>query len=634
MKRDIPDRSRRLENALYALRTHWAVDNDADMDTLAEQAAYTLLAGTMFKWEKPKKVTSVFVKYGKSSDTTLQSLGDDATGLWEELRPYIKGIKGIADTHVKLQSKAEDVSKVLDYVHGKRYKGKNNQYYVDVTKSKHIVWKQKDLVWDGATWRNADEEVMENLFLTAYIEAVGSEPSTSSLRKTISMAHTRGRPAAADNPRCRDWYGSINLISGKRLVGARFSNGILQLIRPTQDTDDWTAEFVPDSKGNKPDKSVYWVAPNDYDYVHLDWDGATYDSLLDKLALVAPKFAKFLEHVTSYETDPVHNMNLKIRYMQMLGQMVARDNRHQKMWCMIGTGGTGKSVTQNLAIELVGGLDNVDGGTFKSLAEEISVLNLIGKAVVVVTELTTRPHSGIAANSWDQAWHNSKAITGGDAVKLRKFFKDITGAVRLHANYLMAGNEMPSFSRYRNDASAAARRLMPFVFKVAATKEDDMLVHNITEDELGFIASAAFQIYTCPQGAWFTGNYCDTPANEQLLQRAVTSDWQPLLDLFAEADSDSRISSKAVNLLARYVRDWSDGDVKKNRHRLQKAMKDYFNMDISLPRTTGYCEVLDESVNGAWFHGIKCVNLDECQEMIVQQLSENTGENLPKEEHF
>lgn len=625
MNAKIPDRQRHLENALVALRTFWVNNKEEGMREVAEQLLAGFLSGTKYKWKTPKRACDVLMRYGKSADTAIESLKDDAEGLWQELKPFIHGIKGSSKTQVNLRADADDIAKVLDHVQGKRFKSNNGKYYVDVTKSDHIVWKQKDIVWDGATWRNANDEMLKHLYLTAYIDSVGYEPTDSALKKTILMARTRGRPLASDNPKCRDWFGSVNLVSGKRLVGARFANGTLQLLRPTRDFDDWTAEFIFDSIDTKPDKTIYWVAPNDYEYATILWNGENYEDIFESLENVAPQFSKFLDHISSYEDSHALKLELKIRYMQMMGQIVCRDNRHQKMWCLIGTGGTGKSVTQNLAIELVGGLDNIDGGKFSSLAEDISVLNLVGKALVTVSELITRPYSGVAADNWDQAWHNSKAITGGDAVKLRQFFKDTTGSVRLHTNYLMAGNEMPSFSKYRNDASAAARRLMPFSFKVEAKKQDDMLVSDITENELGFVASAAFQIYTCEHGAWHTGIYSTTPTNQQMLDRAVTSMWQPLVDLFVEGDEDDAISTAAVMLLAQHVLDWTTGDIAKKRLKIQGAVKDFFNMEAKLPKGYNHCQVMQEHVNGAWFPRIRCADLTECQSMIAQQKEENEG---------
>lgn len=626
MNAKIPDRERRLESALMSLRTFWVNNKEEGLRQFAEQLSEGLLSGTKYKWKNPKRACDIIMRYGKSADTAVQSLKDDGYGLWQELKPFIHGVKGVSKTEVNLRASGEDIEKVLDHVQGKRFKSNNGKYYVDVTKTDHLVWKQKDIIWDGMTWRNANDEMLKHLYLTAYIDAVGYEPSDSALWKTVLMAKNRGRPLASDNPRCRDWFGSVNLVSGKRLVGARFSNGTLQLLRPTRDLEDWTAEFVFDSADTKADKTIYWVSPNDYDYSSVKWDGKDYEDIFDNLRNVAPRFSEFLDHIASYEEEDSLKLELKIRFMQMLGQVVCRDNRHQKMWCLIGTGGTGKSVTQNLAIELVGGLDNVDGGKFTSLAEDISVLNLIGKALVAVTELTTRPYSGMAADQWDQAWHNSKAITGGDAVKLRKFFQDITGSIRLHTNYIMAGNEMPSFSKYRNDASAAARRLMPFIFKVEATNQDDQLVHDIAENELGFVASSAFQIYTCEHGAWHTGNFSTTPSNQQMLERAVTSLWQPLLDLFVEGDDGDAISTAAIMLLAQHVLDWTKSDISKNRLRIQSAVKEFFNLDARLPKDYLYCQALEKNYNGAWFAKIKCVDLEECQRMIRQQEAENEGD--------
>lgn len=302
--------------------------------------------------------------------------------------------------------------------------------------------------------------------------------------------------------------------TGETYEGVRFANGTLILDEQSTPHRKTTALFVPDGSDG-PDRDTFWMSHNPYEYVDFEFDNpdqitdldSSYDAVESRLRKLAPNFIRMLEAVTSYETDPIENRNLRKRYLLMLGQIATRYNVGTNIWAIISNSPYGVEFTRRICGELAGGDDNVADIAFSKLANDVTIWKLRHKALFDVYDM---PNPRNANSRWGSSWWSCRALIGTEILSYKKHQTAPHGNARVNRNLIMARpGKPPCWIGDSSRAGQAKWRLCTMPLGVSSKDpesdfgDEASQAEKVLDQELTHIIPAVVKLFTGIGSMWY-----------------------------------------------------------------------------------------------------------------------------------
>ena len=248
-------------------------------------------------------------------------------------------------------------------------------------------------------------------------------------------------------------------------VTSRLKNGVIDLIKTDLAKDDFTSE---------PDRIC--LLNGTYDLLaHELGEHCRKDQLLFHLPYEydreadCPLFLQTLQEIFEPDEDRVEKINFLQEYF---GYCLTSDLRFHKALFLYGPGGNGKSVVLDILRALVGE-ENILNSSLKELARPARLAELIGKTVLISSELSVHDFKG------DSLF---KQLTSGEPLTADKKYKDPFQFTPT-AKIVMSTNNMPAVFDH---SYGFERRIIILTFnrEFSEGNRDTRRTKTILKDEL------------------------------------------------------------------------------------------------------------------------------------------------------
>lgn len=377
----------------------------------------------------------------------------------------------------------------------------------------------------------------------------GTLPPQSMLNETLNAVEEHARPPALREGRVAnaDRWRPFAMTSGQKIKDAV----------PFSDKCAWIDGGEVIASPHDPDS--FFQVGRDYKWAAED-DTHT------------PIFDGFLADCANHDPDLTHLLLI------MLGSVIAGDNRHERVWMLIGPKRTGKTRMVMLVEELAG-IGATTEANIMELGDKFDAPGLMPHSLILFDEVGERPSGGADLTKWKRGLSFLKKLVGSDRLEGRNMWTVSKEVFRVHANVLMTSNDPPRMAGdLVGDAGAWEDRIIPipFVNKRAEGERITDIADQIIDQELPAVARKCLEYWAASTER--AKGVFDLPAASLRLKAQIAgSDYAAALDALTP-DKDSILWSQEVQALAAIALGVDYGDVRQSDHRaLRKAILTEFD---------------------------------------------------------
>lgn len=236
--------------------------------------------------------------------------------------------------------------------------------------------------------------------------------------------------------------------------------------------------------------------------------------------------------------------------MLFLGQLVAGENPHRKIFMPIGQKRTMKSTLGNLATALAGVKASAEFAVV-DFGDKFVARQVFGLQLIKFLEIDDRP-VGSERNKYNRGLYKIKGeLVGGDMMEGRDMYSQENFTFKMGpVNVFMTSNDAPRFATDKEgDAGAWRDRLIPIALVNTLPPSDRRDTHadDIIATELPAVARKCLEYWLASEERE-TGIYNLPFRSLKLLQEIAGSDFSEALDALAE-DEDSVLYVKEMKAL-------------------------------------------------------------------------------------